>query len=139
MDKQAIKFNPEKIRDLIGLNFDARQYFFTKANENWLDWLWNNGLLDVIKQKAEDPTRYGYRTPELNYLVRMAEKKPKEVADIMLSVVISKDNFNPEVIDQFLRICSSLPAEQLARIVPKIRDEGWVQLMSIFNQWGFLF
>ncbi len=137
MDKQAIKFNPEKIRDLIGLNFDARQYFFTKANENWLDWLWNNGLLDVIKQKAEDPTRYGYRTPELNYLVRMAEKKPKEVADIMLSVVISKDNFNPEVIDQFLRICSSLPAEQLARIVPKIRDEGWVQLMSIFNQWGF--
>ncbi|OQB44548.1 MAG: hypothetical protein BWY03_00070 [Parcubacteria group bacterium ADurb.Bin159] len=138
MDKQSAKFDPEKIRELIGLNLDARQYFFTKADENWLDWLWNNGLLDVIKQKVDDPTRYGYRTtPELNYLVRIAEKKAKEVVDIMLSVSIPKDNFNPEIVDQFLRICSSLPAEQLARIVPKIRDDGWVRLMSVFNQWGF--
>ncbi|MFA5158536.1 MAG: hypothetical protein WC451_05140 [Patescibacteria group bacterium] len=126
-----------EVSALILTNNDARQYFFTKADENWLNWLWENGLLDVIKQKAEDSTQYGYRTPELNYLARMAEKKPKKVVDIMLSVSISNDNFNPEVIDQFLRICSSLSIEELARMVSKIRDEKWVQLMSVFNQWGF--
>ena len=132
-----ISINVDDVKSLIGLNPDARQYLFTKADESWLDWFWDNGLLDVIKEKAEDPTRYGYRTPELNYFARMAEKKTKEVVGIMLSVTISKDNFNPEVIDQFLRICSSLPAKQLAKMVSKIRDDGWIKLMSVFNQWGF--
>ena len=136
-EQEPVSVDINDVKSLINLNPDARQYFFTKADENWLDWLWNKGLLDVIKQKAGDQTRYGYQTPELNYLARMTEKKAKEVVDIMLSVTISKDNFNPEVIDQFLRICSSLPAEQLARIVTKIRDDGWVQLMNVFNQWGF--
>ncbi len=137
-DTQLLKKpDPEKIRKLIGFNLDARQYFFTKADENWLDWLWRNSFLDVIKQKAEDPTRYGYRTPELSYLVKVAERKPKEVVDIMLSVPISKDNFNPEVIDRFLWICSILPAENLTKIVVKIRDEKWIPLMGLFNRWGF--
>lgn len=127
----------KEVSDLISANNDARQYFFTKADENWLEWLWDNGFLDIIKQKAEDLTRYSYRTPELNYLARMAEKRPKEVTNIILAVPISKETFNPEVIDQFSRICSTLPAEQLARIVPKIREEDWVKLMSIFNIWGF--
>jgi len=127
----------QAVSDLISKNSDAKQYFYTKADDNWLNFLWKNGFLDVIKEKAEDPTRYGYRTPELNYLVRVAEKKPAEVVDIMLSVEISKDNFNPEVVDQFLRICGSLPAENLARMVVKIRDGKWVQLMSVFNDWGF--
>lgn len=128
---------PTEVSVLISANDDARQYFFTKADENWLDWLWTNGFLDVIKQKVEDPTRYGYRTPELNYLVKVAEKKPKEVLDIMLSISISKDNFNPEVIDRFLWICSTLPAEHLAQIVAKIRDNRWIPLMGSFNRWGF--
>lgn len=127
----------KKIQEIIGLNFDARQYFYSKADKNWLSWLWDNGFLDVIKQKAEDPTHYSYRMPELNYLVNVAREKPKEVVDIMLLVPISKDNFNPEVIDQFLHICGSLPAEELARITPKVRDDKWVQLMNIFNGWGF--
>jgi len=130
-------FDSEKIRKLIGLNFDSRQYFFTKADGKWLIWLWDNGFLDAIKEKSSDPTRYGYRTPELNYLVRMAETMPKEVVDIMLSVDTSKNNFNPEVIDQFLRICGSLPANELARMVEKIKTDNWVQSMSVFNEWDF--
>ena len=59
-NQHPIQPNLEKIRELIGLNFDARQYFFTKVDENWLEWLWSNGLLDIIKQKAEDPTRYNF-------------------------------------------------------------------------------
>jgi len=127
----------QKIRDLINLNPDSRQYFYTKADERWLDWLWVNGFLDVIKQKSEDPTRYGYRTPEINYLVKVAEKEPAKVVDIMIEVPISSDNFNPEVVDRFLRICSGLPATELKRIVSKIRNDRWVQLMGSFNDWGF--
>lgn len=134
--KTQQQLSKQKIQELIGVNPDARQYFFSKADVRWLEWLWKNGFLDAIKQKAGDPTRYGYRMPELNYLARVAEKKPKEVTDIMLAVPISKETFNPEVIDQFLHICSGLPAEQLARVAPKIRDERWIPLMGVFNRWG---
>jgi len=127
----------EDVSILISANKDARQYFFFKADERWLEWLWENGLLDAIKQRAEDPTRYGYRTPEVNYLVRMAEKVPAKVVDIMLKVPVSAETFNPEVIDGFLRICATLPASQLSRLVRKIRDEKWISLMGVFNQWGF--
>ncbi len=134
--KQPIQ-DVKKVRELIELNPDSRQYFYTKADERWLSWLWENGFLDVIKQKSEDPTRYGYRTPEINYLVKVSEKEPAKVADIMLQVPISAENFNPEVVDRFLRICSTLPATELKRMVKKIRDERWVQLMGAFNDWGF--
>ena len=127
----------EKISSLISVNQDVHQYFFTKADERWLNWLWENGFLDAIKQKAEDPTRYGYRTPEINYLVKVAEKEPAKVVDIMLQVPISKDNFNPEVVDRFLRICGGLPEPELKRVVKKIRDEEWVSLLGAFNDWGF--
>lgn len=131
------KLSKGQLRKMIKLNADAHQYFYSQANERWLDWLWTNGFLDVIKQKAEDPSRYGYTTPELNYLVRMAEKVPNKVARILLEVPINKNNFNPEVIDRFLEICSKLPADQLSLLVVKIQKERWVSLMNAFNRWGY--
>ena len=113
----------EEVSALISANEDARHYFFVKADERWLDWLWKNGLLDVIKNKAEDPAQYGRRIPELNYLVKVSEKEPTKVVDIMLEVKISSETLNPEVVGRFLWICSILPMEQLARVVQKIRDE----------------
>src|SRR3989344_8209230 len=92
------------VKEVTGDSFDARHYFFIKADERWLDWFSENGFLDVIKQKSEDPTRYGYRTPEINYLVKVAEKEPAKVTDIMFEVPISAENFNPEVVDRFLYI-----------------------------------
>ena len=62
------KLHKEQLRQLIIVNPDARQYFYAKADERWLDWFWQNGFLDVIKEKAKDPTRYGDVPPELNYL-----------------------------------------------------------------------
>lgn len=127
-------------RDLVfilNVNPDAHQYFYTKADERWLNWLWKNGFLDILKQKVKDLTQYGHRTPEINYLVKMAEKNPFKVVGIILKIKISKETFNPEVVDQFLRICSILSAEQLIRMVKKIRDERWIPLMGVFNQWGF--
>lgn len=122
---------------ILKVNPDAHQYFYTKADESWLNWLRRNGFLDVIKERAADPTRYGYRTPELNYLVRMTEKVPARVVDIILDVKVSKETFNPEVVDRFSWICSILPAKELARVVPKIREENWIPLMGPFNRWGF--
>jgi len=129
----------DEVLNLISKNFDAKNYFFAKADERWLDWLWRNDFLNVIKEKAEDPTRYSYKTPELRYLVRMAKKKPAEVAEIISSegTATTEKNFNPEVVDQFLRICSELPAGELKKIIPKIKEENWVKLMSPFNPYGF--
>ena len=128
----------EEVSTLISTNKDVLQYFFTKADERWLDWLWKNGFLDVIKQRAEDPTRYGgHRFPELDYLVKVSVKNPRKVVDIMLEVPVSKDNFNPAVIDRFLWICSTLLAGELARMISVIRNKKWIPLMGVFNQWGF--
>jgi hypothetical protein len=141
LEKEPIEFQQEQLKNeieaLININSDAHYYFFYKADERWIDWLWGNGFLDAIKQKAEDPTRYSYKTPELNYLVKVAEKVPEKVVDIILQVSISKETFNPEVIDRFVYICSKLPVKQLVRIVQKIKDENWIPLMGVFNQWGF--
>ncbi len=137
IQKDSVHAKSEEVRTLISINRDAYHYFFAKADEQWLDWLWNNGFLGVVKKKAEDPTRYGYRTPEINYLVKVSEKEPAKVVDIMLEVPISEQNFNPEVVDRFLRICSTLSAKELKRMVKKIRDDKWVLLMGVFNDRGF--
>jgi len=137
LSKNPVDVQQKEVFILISVNEDARQYFFAKANERWLDWLWDKGFLDIIKKKSDDPARYGYRTPELNYLVRISGEVPKKIVDIMLNVHISADTFNPEVIDRFLWICSNLPADQLARVVPKIHNERWIPLMRAFNRWGF--
>lgn len=130
------KLDKEQLRNLIHVNLDARHYFYANANERWLDWLWENGFLDVVKERTEDPTSYGYRIPELEYLVRMAKKAPAKVVKIMLAVPISSETFNPEVIDRFSYICSTLPEDQLAHVVQKIRDERWIPLMGAYEHWG---
>ncbi len=127
--------NRERIHGLIHANPDALQYFYAKADERWLDWLWQNGFLDVIKQKPEDMT-HGYRTPEIGYLARMAEKDPEKVVAIMLEIPISRETFNPEVVYYFLHIGSRLRADYLVRIVEKIRHERWISCGGL-NRFGF--
>ena len=88
-------------------------------------------------QAAErEKSRYGFRMPELSYLVRVAERDPGEVVNIILEVPISSGDFNPAVVDGFMRICSQLPGEQLKRVVRKIYDDGWVRLMAVFGDAG---
>ena len=125
-------------RDLL-LNEDAKKYFYTQADERWLSWLWENGFLDEIRKKAESTTTYSYRLPELEYLTRMAEKKPAKVAEIIGDVKMSEDSFNPEVVDRFMWIIGSLPAEQVKTLTAKIRDEKWVYLMRGFRKSGYEF
>ncbi|PIZ62959.1 MAG: hypothetical protein CO156_04640 [Candidatus Pacebacteria bacterium CG_4_9_14_3_um_filter_40_12] len=125
------------VSSLINTNEDTKQYFFSRADETWLCWLWDNGFLEAIKEKDPDPNSYGFRMPELHYLVSVADKEPDIVTNIICSFDISVKNFNPEVIDQFTRISSKLPARCLKKIVQKIRNEGWIGLMGKFTQYGF--
>lgn len=125
------------VRVVLDFNPDARQYFYSKANAQWLDWFWSNGFLDVIKSKETNPTQFVFPLPELNYLARIAEIDPEHVVDILLDTPVSMETFNTEVVDQFLRICGGLSADQISRVVTKIRDEQWVLLMGKSNRWGF--
>ena len=125
------------ILSLINANDDARQYFFSKADEQWLEWLGKNGFLEAIKEKAPDPNSYSFRMPELHYLVSVADKKPDLVTSIICSFKVTSKIFNPEVIDQFTRIGSKLPARCLKKVVKKIRDEAWIELMGKYTQYGF--
>ncbi|HBI50434.1 MAG TPA: hypothetical protein DDY21_01120 [Candidatus Moranbacteria bacterium] len=118
-------------------NVDAQDYFFNKADKNWLKFLHKNGFLDAVKKTVNDKNQYSYTLPELQYLVNISEQDPAGVVNFMLDVPISDENFNPEVINSFAYICSSLPKEQLVRMVLKIRDEKWIQLMKKFNNFGF--
>ncbi len=126
-------------QDLISKNNDAKRFFFSQANELWLNWIWKEGFLEQIKNKAGDPAKYSYWMSELEYLTRMAEKEPAEVASIINSVKISEANFNFEVITRFLWIISALPAEQIKILTAKIRDEKWVYLMRGFHKTGYEF
>jgi len=121
------------------INDDSKRFFFTQADESWLDWLWKNSFLDEIKNKSKNPAAYSFRTSELDYLSKVAIKKPAEVAQIISAVKISETNFNPEVINRFLWIISALPAEQIKTLTAKIRDEKWVNLMHNFHQSGYEF
>jgi hypothetical protein len=44
---------------------------------------------------------------------------------------------NLEVIDRYVWICQNLPPGDLARIIPKLRDERWAVLVSPLHQTGF--
>lgn len=125
----------KKLNILLSLNEDAKRYFFIKADETWLDWLWQNKLLDAIKEKTLNESIY--RMPELDYLANVAAKSPKKVTDIILNVESDQDNFNIEVVSRFLWISSALPGEQIARLISKIKEENWVKLMNKSNNWGF--
>ncbi len=127
----------EVVKELI-VNEDAKKYFFLKANEEWLQWIFENGFFEELKNPSKD-TRIVYRLPELEYLTRMVEKKPQLVADVINTTPISKETLNPEVINRFLWIIGLLPSEQIKFLIPKILREDWIRLLSIFNRSGYEF
>ncbi len=112
-----IKSDSKYLRDLLTINHDAKEYFYTRANEEWLSWLWQNGFLDVVKAKPADTTSYSNRTPELRYISRIATVVPDEVVDILHNIPINTQTFNHEALDQFLRIIGELTISELLRKV----------------------
>ena len=136
--KKRSKGMEEDLKLILSVNLDARQYFYAKADGWWLGWLWKKGFLNVTSESAVDSGADDIRIPELQYLVRMAEKRPANVVGILLTLPAYSDPSNQAVYYYFLRICQSLPAHQLARMVKKIRKEKWPTLMDgIATQTGF--
>jgi hypothetical protein len=123
------------------VNDDAKRFFFSLADSSWLDWLWQNGLLNGIKNKSDDLIPVSYQLPELDYMVSMAEKDPAMVTEIILDkgTATKEGNLNLEVINRFLWIMTILPAEQIKLLTAKIRDEKWSYLMRAFRKTGYEF
>ena len=136
--KKRSKGVEEDLKLILNVNLDARQYFYAKADEWWLGWLGKRGFLNVTNESAADSGADNIRRPELQYLLRMAEKRPANVVDILLKLPAYTNTSNQAIYSYLLRICQSLPAHQLARVVEKIRSENWPALLDgIATQTGF--
>ena len=123
---------------ILNVNLDARQYFYAKADEWWLGWLGKRGFLNITNESAANSRADDIRRPELQYLLRMAEKRPANVVNILLKLPAYTDTSNQAIYFYLLRICQSLPAHQLARVVEKIRSENWPALLDgVARQTGF--
>lgn len=133
--------NNKRDVDLVKVFFansrDSKIYFLSLVDETWLQWLWTNCFFVCLKEPAKDPTKYGYKMPELDYLVRMAEKDPVTVAKILSTIPISQATYNPEVIDRFQWIMGILPVDQIKSLLPKLIKENWIQLMAPFHRSGY--
>lgn len=139
LKKELHEVTPGELEVLIADNQDAQQYFFSMSDEKWLSWLWENGFLDLLKEVPDTSSSYNYRTPEISYLVKVAPLAQEKVTEIILcdELATTKDKFRPELIDQILRICSTLSQEHLEQIIPKMHVQEWVKIMAPFNHWGF--
>jgi hypothetical protein len=128
-----------EVLSIILINDDAKRYFFFKADKKWINWLWDNGFLDVIKATPKDSNVYSFRTPEINYLSEIVKEDSDKITQIIISeeTATTKDKFNPELIDRFLRMCDNLSPSQLSLVIKKIYEQKWVRLMSKFSNWGF--
>ena len=137
--KNKLKEKVQIAQKLINLNEDSHQYFFDKADETWLQWFWGNGFFEVLQKKPKTSENNPIRLPELQYLVRMTDLNPEIVTEIILATPISKINFNPDVLHQFLYICSHLPGVFLTKVIEKIREENWPSLLEDYNQLGIVY
>ncbi len=125
------------------INLDAYNYFYAKANERWLEWLWENGFLDELKKPAKDSSRYSYSTPEIRYLVRMSKSENRLIIKKIIEIITddnlatSKDNFNPELIDQIFSILENWSVEYVIEVFKKLKFSEkireWIRLMSPFS------
>lgn len=127
-------------QELIGLNFDARQYLFFQASETWFHWLWKNGFLQKMVQKPNpEDIDARYRSPELGYISRIISKVPKQVVDYIVSISSDDMLANPELISQFTLMSDDLSAQQMARIVRKMHAEHWVEILGNSRHWDFVY
>ena len=131
--------NFEYLKNELFKNDDAIRYFYANIDKSWAKKLQDNGFFEVLNKKAEDSTTYAYRMPELAYLTNITESAPEQVADVILATKTTTENFNPEVIERFLWITTKLPADQLSRVVEKMKNDQWIKLMARFRKTGYEF
>lgn len=121
------------ISTFVNYNQDSRSYFFNKVNSKHIDWLSHEEYFKCLNPHSNVVDI----SAELQYLDRASKDQPDSVVSVILNTKISKSNFNPDVVSRFVRIMSSLPADQLVSLIAKLKRESWVKLLNRFNHWGF--
>lgn len=120
----------DELYALFQASLAARRRFYLVADGRWLGWLWKNGFLDVLKEGGMSVPDDEPDPPELGYLSRMAPEDPKLVADIIRGIPVTETGFTARMVENLLWVSSRLPAGELARVIPKVSDEGWVGILA---------
>lgn len=130
-----------EIESLINFNLDAKRYFFTLIDHTWVDFFWENGFLDSLKEELKDQAQLPNLLIELNYLLRIVGQVPERITKIILNddVATTSEKLNPEVIMYFIRMAGELPNNLLQRIIKKIAKQGWVRSISNYRMIAFEF
>ena len=125
-------FIKKKLNTLINQNLTTRSYVFSKADERWLDWFWNNGFLDIIVMEAKDIDKIRCDLLEMDYLVRMSKVEPERVTDIIVKIIakIPKNNIRYEIFMGILEICTKIPPAKLSILLEAIYSTRWIPLFS---------
>lgn len=122
--KPKEKSKKKDIEVILKTNLDARQYFYEKVDEDWFNFLYKNGFIDI-----SDAVKTC--SPETRFIIRIASgKKSKFIADEINKFRVGSEK-NPEiVIELFLRIMEKLPAQFLNSLIKKIQEEQWIKIAN---------
>ncbi len=115
----------KKMKELTGINYASKQYFFQKADKRWLQPLHKEKYFNFETMSAVRDNE-GYLLPELSYLERMTKEASDKVTEIILSQTMPKD-CNPAFIERLFHMCSQMPAEHVSTLVGKILEERWIE------------
>jgi hypothetical protein len=121
------KKDKNTVKVFINNSYDAKSYFFSKIDKNWIHWLWTNSFFTDLKHANLD-TEGNHEYCELEYLRRMAEEDPETVTKIIQAISVSINN--SILIYHLIWIVSLLPAKQIKKLVDKIYDEKWISLLN---------
>ena len=131
--KTKKKITVEEFRELISTNRLSLLFFYAnKADETWLVWLWDNGFLNTIIEAAQYEEDKFSVEAELDYLWRMVEIVPKEVATILQKIIkeIPGKVHNTNIIRHLLDITSVLSAPSLELVLDDIYAKKWISYIN---------
>ncbi len=130
----------EKLEFLMSKNTQSYNYFFTHANENWLEVLIADGkYFKNIPQVIKKQNSYSFPFwPESYYLERVASEKSELVAEIILQTPTPKKVLekNSTVLRNFVGAALKMPPKLGKLIGEKAIQEKWHDgvMMSILDR-----
>ena len=127
----------EEVRSIIYKNLDARRYFFTQADDRWIDWLFQNDFLNITKLTQEYQGNL-YTMPELQYLDKVASEKSSSVTQVIKAIPCTELSFDANLIEKLTYLISKLSPKDIALLIDKMEAEEWVSHMKAIR-WGYSF
>lgn len=131
----------EELRELVILlarNSASYGYFFDKAGDNWLQPLIQNGFFTRPPStfKRDNLIFYPF-WPESRYLARVADKRPKEVADVIIKCAgnMLNSDVNTRVLEDFMTAAVRMPLDESRKIADLAIRKRWRErnIASILN------